>query len=397
MPPEPAVAVYLPEFLKLDMLHVYRQISALPTLTCHVFTHKRENAVPFPFHERRLHLLPRPRLRAWRRWVNLSLHQRPWQLFDWELRHLILELTRVEAGLLHIFFGHIAPQFRPLMRAWPHPIIVSFHGADAGIHMDKPGYRQAMQEVFELGRLMLCRSESLAEDLKALGCPPEKIRLWRTGIPLADWPFQPAPDQPEDGILRLVQVCRFMNKKGLDLTLDAFATVLRHHPKAILHLVGDGPCSTALHEQAQRLGIAASVRFPGFLSQGSVRHTLYRCHLFLHPSRTSADGNREGIPNAALEAMAAGLPVIATTHGGFPEAITSGKNGLLVPENRSDLLAEAILTLLNDPAERRRLALNARHTIETQFDRDAQVRVLEGHYRSVMPISHTQQSTTAPA
>lgn len=380
----PAVAVYLPEFLKLDMLHVYRQISALPTLPCHVFTHKRENPAPFPFHERRLHLLPRPRMRAWRRWVNISLRQRPWQLFDWELRHLILELTRVEAKLLHVFFGHIAPQFRPLMRAWPHPVIVSFHGADAGIHMDKPGYRKAMQEVFELGRLMLCRSESLAHDLQALGCPPEKIRLWRTGIPLEDWPFQPAPDQTEDGVLRLIQVCRFMEKKGLDLTLEAFAVVLTRHPKAILHLVGDGPCMAALKEQAERLGITKSVRFPGFRVQSTVKAILYRCHLFLHPSRTSADGNREGIPNAALEAMAAGVPVVATTHGGFPEAITSGENGILVPENRADLLAEAVLKLLEAPAQRLAMAQKARQTIELQFDRDVQVRVLEGHYRSVM-------------
>jgi colanic acid/amylovoran biosynthesis glycosyltransferase len=380
----PAVAVYLPEFLKLDMQHVYRQISALPTLPCHVFTHKRENEKAFPFHERRLHLLPRPRLRAWRRWVNLTLRQQPWQLFDWELRHLILELTRVEAGLLHVFFGHIAPQFRPLMRAWPRPVVVSFHGADAGIHMEKPGYRRAMQEVFELGSLMLCRSESLARDLEALGCPAAKIRLWRTGIPLEEWPFQPAPAQPEDGIMRLIQVCRFMDKKGLDLTLDAFATVLVHHPKAILHLIGDGPCLGALKEQAERLGISKSVRFPGFMVQGSVKKMVYRCHLFLHPSRTSADGNREGIPNAALEAMAAGVPVLATTHGGFPEAITSGVNGVLVPENRADLLAEAALKLLNDSTLRLSLATEARKTVEQQFDRDAQVRVLEGHYLSLL-------------
>lgn len=383
MPNPPTVAAYLPEFLKLDMQHVYRQISALETMTCHVFTHKRENERRFPYHPRRLHLLPKARLRWWRRWVALKWRQEPWVLFDWELRRWILELTRVDAGLLHVYFGHMAPQFRPLMKAWPHPVVVSFHGADAGVNMDKPGYLKAMREVFDLGALMLCRSESLMRDLQALGCPAEKTALWRTGLPVEEWPFVPR-EVPADGAWRLIQVCRFVDKKGLDLTLEAFAAVRQRFPAAQLTLVGDGPVMPALRAQAERLGLTGAVTFTGFVGQARVKKMLYEAHAFVHPSRTSVDGNREGIPNAALEAMASGLPVIGTDHGGFPEAVTDGVSGLLVPENRADRLAEALLAVLGEAELRGRLAAGGRREVETKFDREQQVRVLEGHYKSLI-------------
>lgn len=383
MPNPPTVAVYVPEFLKLDMMHVYRQITAFEGVRCHVFTHKTENPDHFNFHVRRLHLLPKPRLRWWRRWVSRHVKKEPWQLFDWELRHFLLELTRVDAALLHVFFGHIAPQFRTLMKVWPHPVVVSFHGADAGVNMDKPGHLKAMREVFALADKMLCRTESLGRDLVALGCPEEKIAIWRTGVPLAEWKHQPRV-APEDGAWRLLQVCRFVDKKGLDLTLDAFADIRRRYPRAELTLVGDGPKMAELKAQAERLGLGESVTFPGFLPQGGVRKLIYNSHLFLHPSRTSADGNREGIPNAALEAMASGMPVIATTHGGFPEAIESGVSGLLVAENRTDLLSQAVLQVIEDPALRQRLSEGGRQAVEAKFDRSAQVRTLEGYYKSLI-------------
>lgn len=383
MPNPPTVAVYLPEFLKLDMMHVYRQISVLEGVQCQVFTHKRENALHFPFHVRRLHVLPKPKLRWWRRWVAQRVTKEPWQLFDWELRHFILELTRVDAALLHVFFGHIAPQFRTLMKVWPHPVVVSFHGADAGVNMEKPGHLKAMREVFALADKMLCRTESLGRDLVALGCPEEKIGIWRTGLPLRDWPFR-ARQTPADGAWKLLQVCRFVDKKGLDLTLEAFAEVRKRHPGAELTLAGDGPKMGELKALAERLGVGGAVHFPGFLGQGKVKKLIYESHVFLHPSRTSADGNREGIPNAALEAMASGLPVIGTTHGGFPEAITSGESGLLVPENRADLLSGALLELLGKEETRARLAEGGRRVVERCFDRDEQVRNLEAHYRGLI-------------
>lgn len=383
MPKYPVVASYIADFLKLDQLHVYRQVTGLQGVECHIFTHNRENAIHFPYHQRRVHVLKKPRTRWWRRLVHRTLRDEPWQIYRWELRRWVLDLTRVDARVLHIYFGHVAPQFIPLMKAWPHPVVVSFHGADAGVDMRKPRYREAMQEVFRLASRLLCRSESLAADIIALGADERKVALQRTGIPLEEWPFRERAE-PEGGAWRIVQSCRFIEKKGLDLTLDAFARIAPAFPQARLELMGDGPLMPALREQAERLGIADRVELPGFLKPASVKKRLLAAQVFLHPSRTTSDGNREGVPNSMLEAMASGMPVIATRHGGIPEAITDGESGLLVRENDADALAAALRRLLEDAELRARLAAGGRASVERTFARAAQIEKLEACYKDLM-------------
>lgn len=383
MPKNPVVASYIADFLKRDQLHVYRQVTGLREVTSHVFTHKRENPLYFPMHVRRLTVLPKPRTRWLRRFIHRRLLDQPWQMYDWELRQWILELTRVDARVLHIYFGHVAPQFIPLMKTWPHPVVVSFHGADAGIEVEKPRHAARMREVLRLASLILCRSESLAADVIRLGCPAEKVAVQRTGIPLDDWPFSPRP-RPADGGWNLVQSCRFIGKKGLDLTVAAFAGVLRRHPNATLTLIGDGPQKEELQRQIASLGIGGRVMFTGFIYEDAVKRELASAHLFVHPSRTTGEGDREGVPNAMLEAMATGLPVVATRHGGIPEAVTDGESGLLVPENDSGALEAAILRLLDDDALRQRLGAGARRDVESKFDRAAQISRLETLYKDLM-------------
>ncbi|MCB1211597.1 MAG: glycosyltransferase, partial [Verrucomicrobiales bacterium] len=223
----------------------------------------------------------------------------------------------------------------------------------------------------------------LRRDLIELGCPEEKITVWRTGIKLDAFPPKDRPE-PADGAWQIMQACRFIEKKGLDLTLEAFEQVHKRFPNSRLLLMGDGPLKPAMESQAEKLGIANAVTYGGFQHPTKVRDALYESHLFVHPSRTTADGNREGIPNAAVEAMATGLPVVGTTHGGFPEAITDGDSGLLVPENDAPALAAAMLRILENSTLRQHLGTRARAVAEEKFDLAAQVRVLEGCYKSLM-------------
>lgn len=383
MPKKPVVASYVSDFLKSDMLHVYRQIHGQQTVEPWVFTHKRECEDQFPFPKKRLTVLPKPRLRWWRRFVHKHLKQTPWQLFRWELQHALLELTRAEARVLHIYFGHTAIHLRPLIKAFPHPVVVSFHGADAGVDMDKPAHQAAMQEVFASATIIQARSESLTRDLIKLGCPAEKIRLQRTGIPLEEWPFVPRLT-PADGSWRFLQSCRFIEKKGLDTTLRAFAIIYQQYPEARLVLAGDGSQRAGLEKLAQELDIARAVIFPGFLNQRQLREEVYRAHFFLHPSRTTGDGNREGIPNAMLEAMASGAAVIATKHGGIPEAITHRESGLLVEENDYEALAKETLSLMNAPEAALTIAAQGRQSVERNFDRQQNLALLERTYLELM-------------
>ena len=116
---------------------------------------------------------------------------------------------------------------------------------------------------------------------------------------------------------------------------------------------------------------------------------MYRARMFVHPSRTSGDGNREGVPNSMLEAMASGAPVVATRHGGIPEAVTDGASGLLVPENDARALAAAMLRVMGEDGLARKLAAGGRRAVEERFDRVANIRVLESCYLDLIAADRT--------
>ena len=107
--------------------------------------------------------------------------------------------------------------------------------------------------------------------------------------------------------------------------------------------------------------------FTGFVSQEQLREIYYRSHIFVHPSQTGRDGNQEGIPNSMLEAMATGLPVFATEHGGIPEAIENGVSGVLVPERDDEALAETLLNAAQDPGLLSRIAQSGRRSSAKKF------------------------------
>ncbi len=103
-----------------------------------------------------------------------------------------------------------------------------------------------------------------------------------------------------------------------------------------------------VQELARELKINNRVSLTGFISQEKLREIFYASHIFLHPSETGRDGNQEGIPNSMLEAMASGLPVFATQHGGIPEAIENGVSGVLVRERDHEALTRSLLEASQD-------------------------------------------------
>lgn len=357
------------------MQHVHRQIVSLQRWQPAVITQKRENAEAFPFPEKRLIELPRLPWRNLRRAWFRQVRRSPLRIPDRRVRELLYAVMRLEADVVHVFFGHIGVLLLPFLQVCPRPVVVSFHGADVGVDAGSPKWRAALEEVFRCSTLVLARSASLLESLERLGCPADRLRLQRTGVPLDAWPFF-ARDVPQDGAWHFVQACRLVPKKGLLTTLEAFRRVSHTYPKARLTIAGDGPLRDELRTRAAGLNVA----FPGFLDQPALRNLLAEAHVFLHPSETPADGNREGVPNSLLEAMATGLPVLATRHGGIPEAVTDGVNGHLVREGDADGLSAAALRMLGGPDRYREMAVAARRAVAEGFERGRQTEVLEGIY-----------------
>jgi len=373
------------------MLHVYRQITGLRQWHAVVFCQKREEATRFPFAEANIVRIPKPLTHPLRRiWVKQILH-RPVMIYRSEARRIAREIYRVNGQVMHVYFGHIAVHLLPLLRQTPVPIIVSFHGADAMVDMDKAAYHLATIEVFQRARLILVRSQSLAEQLLRVGCPPEKIRLHRTGIPLDRFEFVPRAF-PSSGAWRFFQACRLIPKKGLHTTLRAFALFAECYPKAELVIAGEGPMLEELKTFAAELGVRDRVTFPGFLSQEALRREYYAAHAFVHPSELGMDGNQEGVPNSMLEAMSTGLPVLATHHGGIPEAVDTGVSGFLVSERDHEALGRAMLDLAADPVRYATMGQAASEAVAERFEQKRQIAVLEDCYREALSTPSSASS-----
>ncbi len=377
----PVVACYFATFLKPEMLHIYRQITALERVRPLVIAQKREQAERFPFDA--VTVVPKSRMHWLRRIWFRQLRDVPWQISRTETTRLLDLLVAQRAELLHIYFGHIAVHLLPLIARWDRPCVVSFHGADVMVELEKPAYRSATLRMLEAVRLVLVRSESLRDALVALGCAADKIRVQRTGIPLHEFPFR-ARTPPSDGSWHLLQAGRLIEKKGLATSLHAFAAFAREYPNARLTIAGEGPLLDHLRRVAGELQIAERVAFTGFVSQAQLRELLYDSHIFLHPSETGPDGNQEGVPNSMLEAMSSGLPVFATTHGGIPEAIEDGISGVLVPERDSDALAQRLLKSAARPEMLSAIAQRGAAAVAEKFEQRAQVRKLEDCYFEAM-------------
>ena len=374
------IAIFCPTFLKPEMLHVYRQVVGLKAVTPILLTFKRENPDRFPFDAVRL--VHRSKLRWLRRIWSVQIRKVPPRAYPDEVSSIRTLLTVDDCKVLHIYFGNNGLFWLPLLRRCPVPAVVSFHGADVRVNLDSPAARRLFPDLFGACTLVLARSNSLASSLLDLGCPPAKLRIQRAGIPLGTFRYM-SRQKPTDGAWRILQACRLVAKKGIEMTIRAFAAFSKRHPNASLTIAGDGPLRGALEDLAARLGLERSICFAGFVTQSALLDLYQESHLFLHPSEKTPDGDREGIPNSLLEAMATGLPCITTRHGGIPEAVTHLESGIMVRESDLLGLGNWLERLARDDGLRNSLGLRAARVIAEKFDLTKQIEKLEKIYLSL--------------
>jgi colanic acid/amylovoran biosynthesis glycosyltransferase len=378
------IASYCTSFLKSEMLHIYRQVKSLRGVDTFVVTKEVQNAQRFPFHN--IEVIPKRRTNllahGWLKFVE----RRPPIVYRGEYQTLDSLLARHGADLMHIYFGHTGVHLLPFIQQWDKPCVVSFHGADVAHKEDIKDYPAKLRLLFDAVPLLFARSQSLADRLIHLGCPPEKLRINRTGVPLKEFPFvdrQPPPD----GNWRIVQACRLIPKKGVATSLRAFAIFKKDNPQAEFFIAGKGPLQRELEMLAAGLGIFKDVHFLGFLSQPKLFELYSSAHLFVHPSETSPNQDQEGVPNSLLEAMATGLPVAATRHGGIPEAVEHGRTGLLVPEEDHAALANAMQEITHSPGFLSEMGLRARAAVIDRFEQEAQIDLLESFYKEAIAMN----------
>lgn len=201
-----------------------------------------------------------------------------------------------------------------------------------------------------------------------------KLEVVRCGLELDRLPARPAPPT---GRLRFVCVGRLSPEKGHAGLLKAFTEVRRAHPHAELRLVGDGPDSDELKGLARRCGIEQSVRFVGRLPERATLEEIASSDILVLPSFM------EGLPVVLMEAMALGLPVIASRVAGIPELVLDGRNGLLFTPSHWSELEHCLLDVANDSDLRQRLGEAGRRSVADEFDINRSAALLQQHFSSL--------------
>ncbi len=287
--------------------------------------------------------------------------------FD-QLRRTARFLPVQRHDVCYCAFGMDAPHALRLRRlgVLGGELVVAFRGADTTKYVARRGPR-VYARTFREARLLLPVCDFLARRLLALGAPPERVVVHRTGIDLRRWPYRERRPRA-DGRLRLVTVGRLVEKKGIEYVLRAVRILVDRGVDVEYRILGDGPRRDRLDALAADLGIADRVRLHGRHEQGAVREGVEGSDLLVAASVTAADGDEEGIPNVLKEAMALGLPVVGTRHAGIPELVEDGVSGLLVPERDEAALADALQRLAGEPDRWAAMGRVGRARIERDYD-----------------------------
>lgn len=219
---------------------------------------------------------------------------------------------------------------------------------------------------------VVCSNAALAELRKQL--PAElhsKITRLHHGIALERFAFRPRPSPGTPGTVSVLTVARLIPKKGLDTIVRALAKLDQRGWHTVYRLIGDGSDAEDIHRLARSLAI--SIEHHRQVPHTDIARFLRDADVFVLGCRVAGDGDRDGVPNAILEAMAAGVPVVVTNAGGVADAVRHRETGMLVSDHDPSSVADAIEAVIADPVLRARISRGAREEIEARFDLDRNI------------------------
>ncbi len=270
-------------------------------------------------------------------------------------------LLGLGAPPLYIHFAHkpaTVGRFASLMLG--NPFAVSAHAVDVWASPPK----ELRVKLRDASVVLSCYEEA-QQHLERLVGRHTPVRLVRHGVDVPEH-VQRAEASPPI----VLAVGRLIEKKGFDTLLRAAALLRGSVPEFRVHIAGDGPMWPSLARLAGELGIGEIVRFLGPLTHDELEQHFAQAAVFALACQVGADGNRDGLPNTILEAMARELPVVSTTLASVREAIEDGVEGRLAPPQKPEALAAALAELLNDPELRGRLGRAARDRVRREHNRE---------------------------
>jgi glycosyltransferase involved in cell wall biosynthesis len=292
---------------------------------------------------------------------------------------------------------------RSLFRAWStltrwQPTIVHTHGYKATIIVGamallqgrrtiKTQHAEALRYPQLAGRLriesplitrydrLVAVSEGIQTEFLTRGFAEDRVRMIPNGI--SRRANAPRPVRQPSAPLRLLYLGRLVEGKDVHLLIEAVRRLTAEGHSLELVIAGDGPKREELEQQAAAGGLAPPVvRFLGFV--GETESLLAEADIFVLPSQ------HEGLPISVLEAMAFGLPIIASRVGGVPSAVRDGEEALLIPAGSQSALDEALRKLMEEPALRTRLGRCAQERFESSWTADVMADAYADLYRELM-------------
>ena len=272
---------------------------------------------------------------------------------------------RGKYDVLHAHFGPVAESFRFARALWRAPFIASFHGYDFTT-LPRKEHQKMYRNLFATADAVTGSSAFSLQRLSALGCAEAKLHRLPMGLDPARFAFRKRTLVPPEPA-RILVVARLIPIKGVNVAIDAVSELRKRYGNVQLDIVGDGPSRAELEKQVSAMGLKGAVRFHGPLAAQDIQRLSDLAHIFLHTCVT-IDGDQEGQGLVLQEAQAAGLPIVATRHGAFPEGVLEGKSALLVPERDPCATADALHYLIQNPQIWPEMGHAGRSFVETNYD-----------------------------
>ncbi|MFB2935698.1 glycosyltransferase [Aerosakkonemataceae cyanobacterium BLCC-F154] len=245
-------------------------------------------------------------------------------------------------------------------------LISSFRGYDISWYVQEKGDR-IYDRLFKTADFFLTNCDFFKRRILKLGCDPNKVLVHRSGINCNRFAFN-TRHPSSDGVFRIATTGRLIEKKGIEYAIRAIAKVAENYPNIEYNIIGDGYLKEFFQQLITDLKMQEKVKLLGWRNQQEIIETLDKTHIFIAPSVTAADGNQDAPVNTLKEAMAMGLPVIGTQHGGIPELIEDGISGFLVPERDADAIAQKLIHLIEHPEQWPQMGKAGRAYVEKHYE-----------------------------
>jgi glycosyltransferase involved in cell wall biosynthesis len=261
-------------------------------------------------------------------------------------------------------------------RIFNRPLIVGTFPVEIALSQSKYQFMMpALDLVFKMADVIIPNSNFTQKEIERMGVNPNKLKMVYPGVDPKK--FNPNLD---GSLIRnkynctgdpiLLTVCRLVERKGIRYLIDALPSIRKEFPNVQLVIIGDGPETNILMSQAKKLGVMDSTVFCRTVQDDDLPYFYAIADVFILPAIIDSKGDTEGLGVVMLEAMASGVPVIASRVGGIPEALNYGKAGILIEQKNPKQIKETVISLLNDDGLRTSLIKKGREWVISTFSWD---------------------------